>query len=222
MSLESISKVLERYIPAAAVGICSKWIVLYNIHVRITRSRTTKFGDYRPLKEINGHQITVNHDLNQYSFLITFVHEVAHLLAETQSRRRISPHGQEWKNEFSHLLDYFLGQNIFPADLVSALTSYMKNPAASSCSDHDLLRALRKYDRKESLNVQHLEDIPQHTLFKLHSSRTKLIFKKGNKIRTRFHCFEITTKREYFVNPLTEVVVCEIPGEGLQLKVSGV
>ncbi len=222
MSEESIAKVLERYIPAPAVGICCRWIVKYNIHVRITRSRATKFGDYRPLRETGGHQITVNHDLNIYSFLITFTHEVAHLLAETNYKKRIAPHGQEWKNEFSRLLDYFLQQRIFPDDLVGALTSYMRNPAASSCSDLDLLRALRKYDRKEAMNIQHLEDIPQHTLFKLHSSRSKLIFRKGDRIRTRFHCLEITTKREYFVNPLAEVVVHEIPQEGLQLKVSGV
>ncbi len=222
MSQESIANVLARYIPEPAVEICSRWIVQYNIHVRITRSRASKFGDYRQLNDSKGHQITVNHDLNQYSFLITFVHEVAHLLAETSYKKRISPHGIEWKREFSRLLDYFLQQNIFPHDLVGALTAYMKNPAASSCSDLDLLRALRKYDKKESSNVQHLEDIPRHTLFRLHSSRSKLIFKKGDKIRTRFQCLEITTKREYLVNPLTEVIVHEIPQEGLQLNVLGV
>ncbi len=222
MSKESIANVLARYIPEPAVEICCKWIVCYNIHVRITRSRASKFGDYRPLREINGHQITVNHDLNPYSFLITFVHEVAHLLAEIHNKRRISPHGREWKFEFSQLLNYFLQQNIFPDDLVSALSSYMKNPAASSCSDHDLLRALRKYDTKEMINVHHLEDLPQHSLFRLRSSRSKLIFRKGDRIRTRFHCIEINSRREYYVNPLAEVIIHEIPQDGLQLNVLSV
>jgi SprT protein len=206
LSEESIADVLARYMPESAVAICCRWIVNYNIHVRITRSRASKFGDYRPLKEINGHQITVNHDLNQYSFLITFVHEVAHLLAEINNKRRISPHGKEWKSEFSRLLNYFLQQHIFPDDLVNALTSYIKNPAASSCSDHDLLRALRKYDKKEMTDVHHLEDLPQHTLFRLRSSRSQLVFKKGNQVRTRFHCIEIKSRREYYVNPLAEVI----------------
>jgi hypothetical protein len=209
LSKDSIASVLSRYIPAPAVEICCKWIVCYNIHVRITRSRASKFGDYRPLKEINGHQITVNHDLNQYSFLITFVHEVAHLLAEIHNKKRIAPHGPEWKYEFSRLLNYFLQQNIFPDDLVSALSSYIKNPAASSCSDHDLLRALRTYDKKETTDVHHLEDLPEHTLFRLHSSRSKLIFKKGEQVRTRFHCVEINSSREYYVNPLAEVIIHE-------------
>jgi SprT protein len=222
LSQDSIANVLSKYLPEPAVEICSRWIIQYNIHVRITRSRASKFGDYRPLKDNAGHQITVNHDLNQYSFLITFVHEVAHLVAETNNKRRISPHGQEWKQEFSRLLNYFLQQNIFPPDLVGALSAYIMNPAASSCSDHDLLRALRKYDKKESSNVQHLEDLPKHTLFQLCSSRSKFIFRKGDKIRTRFHCVEITTKREYYVNPLTEVIVYRFPGQELNNKVSGV
>ena len=222
MSQESIAQVLEKYIPGTAVPICCRWIVNYNIHVRITRSRASKYGDYRPLKESGAHQITINHDLNPYSFLITFVHEIAHLLAETKYKRRIAPHGMEWKNEFSMLLDYFLKQQVFPSELVGALTAYVTNPAASSCSDHALLRALRKYDKKESLHVQHLEDLPKHTLFRLYSARSGLIFRKGDQIRTRFHCVEMTTKREYYVNPLAEVVVHEIPVEGLQLKVSGI
>lgn len=222
MPQESISKILEKYIPEAAVNMCCRWIVSYNIHVRITRSRASKYGDYRPLKETGGHQITINHDLNPYAFLITFVHEIAHLLAENTSKKRISPHGVEWKNEFSRLLDYFLQQDIFPPDLVGTLTAYMKNPAASSCSDHDLLRVLRKYDKKESLNIQHLEDLPMHTLFRLHASRSGLIFSKGEQIRTRFYCMEITKKRGYYVNPLAEVVVHKVPTEGLQLKVSGI
>jgi SprT protein len=223
VSKESIANVLARYIPAPAVEICSRWIVQYNIHVRVTRSRASKFGDYRPLREINGHQITVNHDLNPYAFLITFVHEVAHLLAEVKSKKRISPHGKEWKSEFSRLLKYFLEQNIFPEDLVSALSSYTNNPAASSCSDHNLLRALRKHDKKETMeNVHHLEDLPLHTLFRMQSSLSGLIFKKGSRIRTRFHCIEIKTQREYYVNPLAEVIIHEIPQDGQHFNVLGV
>lgn len=221
MSQESIAGVLQKYIPEGAVTICCRWIIHYNIHVRITRGRASKYGDYRPLKESGAHQITINHDLNPYAFLITFVHEVAHLLAEKKYKRRIAPHGIEWKNEYSCLLDFLLNRNLFPGDLVTALKAYMKDPAASSCSDHDLLRALRKYDKKDSLNIQHLEDLPANALFRLHSSRPGLIFRKGDQIRTRFHCTEMTTRREYYVSPLAEVIVHEVPQLGHQLNLSG-
>ena len=221
MSEASIAKVLEKYVPCAAVAICCQWIVRYNIHVRITRSRASKFGDYRPLKEGGGHRITINHDLNQFAFLITFVHEVAHLIAETKYKKSISPHGKEWKSEFSLLLHYLLMQNIFPSELIPVLKGYAVDPVASSCSDLNLLRALRKYDKKEQQHIQHLEDLPNKTLFRLCSSRSGMIFRKGELIRTRFHCQEIATKREYVVSPLAEVVVHEVPQEGLQLQVSG-
>ena len=48
---------------------CASWIV-QNIHLRITGMRASS-GDYRPPTG-NGHQITVNHDLNPFAFLITF------------------------------------------------------------------------------------------------------------------------------------------------------
>ena len=221
MSKETIAKVLSKYLPEKAVDVCSQWVVQYNIHVIITRTRASKLGDYRPMKGRHAHQITVNHDLNPYAFLITYVHEVAHLLAEISYRRRIAPHGIEWKQEFARLLDYFLKQDIFPGDVLKALTSYIQNPAASSCSDHDLLRALRKYDRKEMQHVMHLEDLPKNTMFRLHASRSKLLFQKGDQVRTRFHCIEMNTQREYFVSPLAEVVVHPVPETGLLRKVSG-
>ena len=221
MSKETIAKVLSKYLPEKAVDVCSQWVVQHNIHVKITRTRASKLGDYRPTKGRHAHMITINHDLNPYSFLITYVHEVAHMLAETGSRRRIAPHGREWKQEFARLLDYFLKQDIFPGDVVGALTSYIQNPAASSCSDHDLLRALRKYDRKEMQHVMHLEDLPKHSLFRLHASRSKLLFQKGDQVRTRFHCIEMNTQREYFVSPLAEVVVHPEAENGLLRQASG-
>lgn len=221
MSKETITRVLAKYLPEKAVDVCAQWVVQYNIHVIITRTRASKLGDYRPTKGRHAHQITINHDLNPYSFLITYVHEVAHLVAETTSRRRIAPHGREWKQEFARLLDYFLKQDIFPGDVVGALTSYIQNPAASSCSDHDLLRALRRYDRKEMTHVMHLEDLARHTLFRLHASRSGQLFQKGDRVRTRFHCIEVNSQREYYVSPLAEVVVHQLPGNSIRTKDTG-
>ena len=105
------------------------------------------------------------------------------------------------------LLEFFLKMDIFPEDIRIALQRYVRDPAASSCSDHHLARALKKYDRKEMDHVQHLEDLPRHAVFKLHASSGKLMFRKEDKIRTRFRCTEVNSERVYFVNPLAEVVV---------------
>jgi hypothetical protein len=77
----------------------------------------------------------------------------------------------------------------------------MQNPAASSCSDVQLLRVLRNYDVKKT-NKVHLEEIPYMSIFKLGTER---LFQKGQKLRVRFECIEIKTKRKYLVHPLAEV-----------------
>lgn len=206
MSKEKIAAVLGKYIPAPTVDQCAEWIVQKNIHLKITRGRASKYGDYRPLEKGKGHRITINHDLNQYAFLITFVHEVAHLHTFTSYKYRHDPHGKEWKHEFRTLLKDFIHAGIFPSDIHSALEGYIKNPAASSCSDIDLMRALKRYDKRPE-EVFHLEEVPENTVFTLHQSRSGLIFKKGKKIRTRFHCIEVNSKRTYFVSPMAEVVI---------------
>jgi hypothetical protein len=204
-SRQNISAVLSKYIPLPTVEICAEWIIQKNIHLKITRGRSTKFGDYLPLPHGQGHRITVNHDLNPYSFLITFVHEVAHLHTFNKYKRRHEPHGKEWKNEFSILLKDFIRQNIFPDDIRSALITYTENPSASSCTDLNLFRALKRYDGNRGL--LHLEDLPENSIFKLNNSRPNLLFKKGHKIRSRYHCVEMKTDKVYFVSPLAEVTL---------------
>ena len=204
MSRDKISSILSKYIPEPALDDCITWIVQKNIHLKITRGRSSKYGDYKPLKPGHGHYISVNHDLNQFAFLITFVHEVAHLQTFVKYKQYHEPHGREWKNEFHVLLKDFIIRDIFPQDIKSALSVYIQNPAASSCSDHILLRTLRKYDQQKE-DVVHLEDLPENSTFCLHQSRSGLVFTKGQMMRRRFNCIEINSKKIYFVSPLAEV-----------------
>ena len=217
MSNSGISEVLNKYMPAPAVSICTDWIVQLNIHLRITKSRASKYGDYRPVRGSDEHIITVNHNLNQYSFLITFIHEVAHLVVEKKHKRFASPHGREWKSEYSALLNFFLSRNIFPSDIEYALRQYVKYPAASSCTDENLLRVLKSHDRDEKEKVTFLEDLPHGSMFRLNSS--KKIFVKGALMRKRFQCFEHSSGTEYRVSALAEVThikeesVVEVAGQ---------
>ena len=201
---ENYKKVLVKLIPEKAVDKIADWILHYNFNLKITPTRATKMGDYTAPSKHNRHLITINHDLNQYNFLITLVHEIAHLVTFQKHQliiRTVKPHGIEWKNEFQTLIKPFLNQEIFPADILNSLQAYMQNPAASSCSDVHLLRILRNYDKKKS-NKVHVEELPYKSIFKLGSTR---LFEKGKKFRLRFECIEIKTKRKYLVHPLAEV-----------------
>ena len=213
MSNTLIAEVLSKYIPEQAVPICTDWIIKLNIHLRITKDRASKYGDYRPARDKNGHIITVNHNLNRYSFLITFIHEVAHLICEKKYSRFFaqanpsfggtSPHGKEWKREYALLLKYFLSKKIFPADIEAALEAYSKDPAASSCTDENLLRVLKSYNENEKHHQIFLEQLPYGSIFRLNAS--KKLFVKGPLMRKRFQCFEQPSGVEYRVNALAEV-----------------
>lgn len=196
-------EILRKYIPESSVEQIAVWIIQFDFKLKIKKERSTKLGDYRPPINGENHQITINYNLNPYSFLITLVHEIAHLSTFNKFGNRVSPHGEEWKAEFRELMKPFLGPHVFPEDVLYALARYLRNPAAASCSDHQLLRVLKRYDTdKHNNGLMFLERLPYNAVFTYNEGR---VFVKGEKIRTRFRCKEIATGNIYLFNPLTEV-----------------
>ncbi len=194
--------ILYKYIPEKAVSTISEWIYQYDFKLKIKKSRSTKYGDYRPPLSNLNHQITINYDLNKYAFLVTLIHEVAHLTNWNKYKNRVKPHGEEWKQEYKLLMEPFLKSDIFPEEIMLVLKNYMQNPAASSCSAISLLRALKKHDNKTGIVL--LEELPMQSVFKIAKDRH---FIKGDRIRKCFKCLEIKTKREYLFKPLSEVTL---------------
>lgn len=201
--MQDYSVQLSKYMPPAAAPIISRWINDSGCQFRISRSRTSKFGDYRPPQQGYGHRISVNHNLNPYAFLITTVHEFAHLATWESHKGRVRPHGIEWKANFRELMRPFLQTDTFPADIRLALTAYMDNPAASSCTDLSLFRVLRRYDTTAG-QVPTVEQLPPNAYFALTNGR---VFQKREKIRKRYRCVEVKTQRIYLFSPIAEVVL---------------
>ena len=201
MNISELAKALSSYVPSKSLDICVDWIIEHKIALRITKSRNSKYGDYRPPMDGYGHRISINHDLNKYAFLLTFAHEVAHLIAFKKHRFRVDPHGKEWKLEFRNLVIPLLKKDIFPRDLVLAIHGYMNNPAASSCSDIELTRTLTKYDKRD-VRWKMLEDIALNTPFRIRSGRE---FIKGELLQKNYCCTCMKSKHKYIINPLTEV-----------------
>jgi len=199
--LERNQSILHKYIPSPAVPIIADWIYLYDFKLKIKKSRSSKYGDYRPpLHSASNHHISVNRDLNPYSFLVTLVHEIAHLSNFRNHGDRVKPHGEEWKKEFKRLMQPFFELGFFPDDVHRALSRYLLNPAASSCSDIGLLRVLKGYDLENG--TVFLEELPAGASFVFGKGR---LFRKGEKIRKRFCCVEIGSEKKYLFNPLCEV-----------------
>lgn len=204
--LERNQSILHKYIPEKAVPAISEWIYKFDFKLRIKKSRSSKYGDYRPPVKGENHLITINYDMNKYAFLITLVHEIAHLSNWNKNKDTVKPHGEEWKLHYKMLMQQFLVPDIFPADVILALRKYMNNPAASSCSDTDLLRVLKRYDVREHTVL--LEDVKEGTTFVYNDNR---YFIKGPQVRKRFKCKELKTNRMYLFNPVTEVLVVTSP-----------
>lgn len=196
---EKYQSILTKYIPENSVIEIVDLIFQRGVHLKITKTRSTKLGDFRPAPNSRGHFITVNHDLNKYSFLITLIHEFAHLETWNTFGAGVKPHGAEWKSSFQMMMIPFLTKSVFPADVLDSLIKYLNNPSASSCVDHHLMRSLRKYDEQPKL---FLEELPINSHFKLKTGRE---FIKGPEKRKYFTCMEVNTKRKYLVNRLAEV-----------------
>ena len=88
--------VLKKYIPESTVPQIAFWIVEYDFKLKIKKERSTRLGDYTSPRNGSNHLITINHNLNQYSFLITLVHEIAHIVTFNVHKERVRPHSAEW------------------------------------------------------------------------------------------------------------------------------
>jgi SprT protein len=203
--IDSKAKILAKYIPEKAAPIIAQWIDLYKCNFKISKQRGTRLGDYMPPQRGEGHKISVNYNLNPYSFLVTTVHEFAHLVTWNHHKNKVKPHGQEWKNNFKLMMSPFFELNVFPVDVNNAILNYLRNPAASSCSDVNLFNTLKQYNPKTEGLIA-ITEIAENDVFYLKNGRA---FKKLNKIRTRFRCIELETNRHYLFSAVAEVYKVE-------------
>lgn len=196
-----MSDVLRQYLPDAAVEACHQLIRKHGVHLRVVDKRNTRHGDYRRMKD-GSHRITVNAGENPYRFLITLVHEIAHLLAFEKFGYGIKPHGREWKLTFQHLMLPFIRPEIFPADLLPVLAKHFRNPKASSSTDAALASALMQYDLPN--NTTCLEELPKGSVFEIYNGKR---FRKGNQRIKRFECVELGSGRMFLFQPTAQVAL---------------
>src|SRR6476661_6852305 len=170
---------LQDYLPPNTLEEVLAYLQFYHVHLTVARDRKSILGDYRHRTHASNHRISVNGNLNKYSFLITLLHELAHLLTFEKFGNKVAAHGREWKVVFGQLLSQFIGHDVFPPDIKKSLMQSLHDPAASSCADEHLLRTLHKYDTEEN-NLVFVESIPEGALFRTHDGR---VFRRGEKMR---------------------------------------
>lgn len=193
-----MKQVLAPYVPEFALDPVFELIVTHQVRLKIVNERLTRHGDYRKNPD-GSHGITVNSSLNKYKFLITLVHEIAHLAAYKKYGQQIKPHGVEWKHTFQQLMLPYIRPEVFPSHLLPLIARHFKNPSASSDTDTTLSLALKQFDSPTDKHF--VFEVPYGASFRFQGR----IFQKGAQRVKRFECLELATKKVYLFNPNAEV-----------------
>jgi len=198
---------LYRFMPEAAVPYAYELWMKHSFFFKLSHGRKSKWGDYRLRDGI--HYISINKNLNKQAFLVTYMHEVAHLLvyheyglrrAKNARAKQPAPHGKEWKDAFYNLMEPLLNHKVFSKEVLPPLIRYMQNPKASSGSDPALYKVLHASEELASDQML-LEDVRRGEHFLLNG----LVFRKESTARTRALCYEVTHGRAYKINLLAKV-----------------
>jgi hypothetical protein len=195
-------EVLQRYFPQQTIDQVSGWLVKYAVQLKVTRGRITKLGDFRPAGKTRYHRISVNGDLNKYFFYLVFVHELAHLLVWNKYGRKVTPHGQQWKEEFGSLLKQAVYNQYLPDELVQPVLDFSTHVKATFAADNKLWKALRSFDENPKSEIT-IDQIPFESYFLAANGK---LFKKEEKLRTRFRCSCIVTRRKYLFHPMAVII----------------
>jgi SprT protein len=205
--------VFRSLIPDQSVEYILHWFLEHKVRLRIALNRLSKSGDYRPSRHHLPPRISVNNNLNPYDFLITLVHEMAHhevwrvhiipkqqLFPQMRRHPHPKPHGQEWQQQFHHLMIPLMNTSVFPPDVLYMVENYFRTLRVTRKFDQDLTRVLKKYDKPNG--KEFVENLPFDAMFTLPDGRS---FRKKEKLRKRFKCICMNNNRIYLFSPLAQV-----------------
>ena len=134
---------LSDFLPPGTSDPVLGYLNQHGVHLTISRARKSVLGDYRNRYQHQPHRISVNGNLNPYAFLITLLHELAHLLCHVRHGHFVKPHGAEWKQCFKETLAPFVNVNVVVTGQFEtpALSRFEEALAASSGMSLDEVRA---------------------------------------------------------------------------------
>ena len=189
-------KVLEKFLPENALPYLKIWFGSYPCHLKITKNRNSKLGDYRKLPD-KSHQITVNGTLEPQLFFFVLTHELAHLIAFEKYGRRISPHGAEWKQTFREMLLESL--TVYTEDLRPIIQKFSKSPKANFMASPDLVKYFHRPEEDDEQTF--IENLKKGELFEY----KKEIFVIEETTKKRYLCRNLKSGLKYKVNTLAQV-----------------
>jgi hypothetical protein len=205
-TVEQYKRTLGRYLPTKAVDPTFDFIQQHNIHLHITRERHSKLGDYRwPQLRHPFHEISVNGNLNPYTFLWVLLHEMAHLNTHQRYGNRVQPHGHEWQEEYRQLIMAYIAN--FPTDAATLMRTYCRQIPLSHSIGTKIETILHHYDPDYNpASDLSLNQLSPGTVFRP-VAKPSLLFKAIEKRRTRWICLNLDDKKQYLVSGTAQVEI---------------
>ncbi len=188
--------VLEKYLPENTLPFLKKWFGDFYIHIKITRGRNSKLGDYRRMPD-KSHQITVNSTLQPQLFFFVLTHELAHLIAFEKHDFRIASHGLEWKNTFREMLLESI--SVYDDDLKPIILKFSKSPKANFAASPDLVKYFHAEDFQDEEN--YIEDLKTGESFRYRNMRYII----EEKLKKNYLCRNLDNGKKYIFKPLARV-----------------
>lgn len=190
---------LEKFLPQNTLSYLKKWFSEYYIHIKVTKNRHSKLGDYRKLPD-NSHEITINSTLPPQLFFFVLTHELAHLIAFEKYGRRISPHGNEWKHTFREMLLESL--DVYNEDLRLIIVKFSQSPKANFMASPELVKYFHIENHEDELH--YIEELSEGELFLYRNEKYLL----EGLIKKNYLCKNLATGRKYSFKPLARVKKC--------------
>lgn len=123
---------------------------------------------------------------------------MAHLFAfEKYGRKRIAPHGQEWKDTFRRLLVETI--DIYSEDVKSLILEYAVSPKANFAASTGLKRHF--YPEKLEENEVFVEQLQLGEVFWFREIKYRMEYRR----RKNFLCSKVSSGQEYIFRPLIKV-----------------
>jgi SprT protein len=190
---------LEKYLPPNTLRYLKIWFADYYIHIKVTRNRNSKLGDYRKLPD-HSHEITINSTLAPQLFFFVLTHELAHLIAFEKYGRKISPHGNEWKETFRQMLLQSI--SVYEENLRPVIVQFSKSPKANFMASPDLVKYFHIEKQEDTLTF--IEELEKGNFFMYRNEKYLL----EGLIKKNYLCKNLATGRKYSFKPLARVEKC--------------
>lgn len=187
--------VLEKFLPENALPFLKIWFGQYPCHLKITKNRNSKLGDYRKLPD-KSHQITINGTLEPPLFFFVLTHELAHLIAFEKYGKRISPHGKEWKDTFREMLLESIV--VYSEDLRPIISRFSKSPKANFMASPELVKYFHRETDEGMVFIENLH-IGERFAYKNENFVIEEAAKK------RYLCKNLNSGRKYYFKSLAQV-----------------